>query len=314
MSFFLQGMALGFFMISPVMLFLGIYNPDWVLPRHKRPGRFRVIGTYAFALPAFSFFLGVSTFWGGFGPTLMGWLTGVIAPSLIKVLIDAGHEEEVKDKHRKAEKERQQQKRQATMREAQESNTLELNAKNLSRGDDPLLHRLAGLKEALHAYPTLLEDSFFLQQPDRFYSRYLHLKKLLDQRFQPDEITARRLRQLTGRLLQYAIDRFEAMEPLLGSLQGLDQEYVQRRLKGVRHQAEKQALLDRQQLIDNLEARLLDLTAENEMALTTLDTTLTSLASINTEKQGGTEAAKAALKELKRFSEQLNEYDRSVMS
>ncbi|SFB86674.1 hypothetical protein SAMN05660443_0619 [Marinospirillum celere] len=314
MSFFLQGMALGLFMISPVMLMLGIYNPGWVLPKHRNPGRFRVIGTYAFMLPVISFFLGVSTFWGGFGPTLLGWLTGVLMPVMIKLLVDAGYEQELNAQRRKTQDDLAEKRKQAAMQENQERGTSELKASHLTRQDDPLLHRLAALKEILRGYPQLLEKPLYLQQPDRFYSRYLQLANLLARRFQPDEITARRLRQLALRSLQYAVDRFEAMEPLLGSLQGLDQEYVKRRLQGARHQAEKQALEDRQRLIEQLHNRLLELMAENEMALTTLDTTLTSLASINTDQRGGTEAANQALNELKRFSEQLNEYDRSVMS
>ena len=314
MSFFLQGMALGLLMISPVMFFLGIYNPKWVLPQHKNPNRFRVFGTYAFMLPTISFFLGISTFWGGFGPTLIGWLTGIFAPITVKWLQDAGYHYGQQEAQHKAEAERAEQVRQAERQAAQEKDTAELNAKLLNAQDCAQLHRLAELKIQLVDYADLMELKLFVHQPDRFYSRYLKLTQLIAQRFQPDEVTARRIQKLTLQALDYALERFEAMEPILAGLKGLDQEYVERRLKQARHRSEKQALKDRQRLIEDLEDRLLELVAENEVALTTLDTTLTALAQINTQHQGKTQAAIQALDELKRFSAQLNEYDRSALN
>ena len=313
MSFFLQGMALGLLMISPVMFFLGLYNPNWVLPKHKSPGRLRVFGTYAFMLPTISFFLGVSTFWGGFGPTLVGWLTGIFTPITIKWLQDAGYEYDQEEAQHKAEADRAAQVRQTERQAAQEQDTAELDARQLNQKDCSQLHRLADIKTRLADYAGLSESSLFVHQPNRFYNRYLQLTQLMAQRFQPDEMTARRIQRLILQALDYALERFEAMEPLLASLKGLDQEYVARRLQQARHHGEKKALKDRQRLINDLEERLLELVAENEAALTTLDTTLTALAQINTQRQGKAQAAIQALDELKRFSTQLNEYDRSAL-
>ena len=75
---FLQGFSYGLFMTCLPWLLIGLYNP-WLALAVKTPNRLQVILRYCLGIPFLSVLLWLTSLWGGFSPSLMGWLAGIVA-------------------------------------------------------------------------------------------------------------------------------------------------------------------------------------------------------------------------------------------
>ncbi|WKV92662.1 hypothetical protein [Halomonas sp. HAL1] len=72
---FLQGFSYGLFMTCLPWLLVGLFNPGLALPV-LAPSRLQVIFRYCLLVPFISMLMWLTSLWGGFSPSLFGWLAG----------------------------------------------------------------------------------------------------------------------------------------------------------------------------------------------------------------------------------------------
>src|SRR5690554_3913583 len=75
---FLQGFSYGLFMTCLPWLLVGLANPRLAVPL-AAPSRWQVIARYCLLFPFISVLLWLTSLWGGFSPSLFGWLVGLAA-------------------------------------------------------------------------------------------------------------------------------------------------------------------------------------------------------------------------------------------
>ncbi len=75
---FLQGLAFGLLVSFMPWFMAGLYDPRLVVPE-ELASRWQVILRYAVAMPSVAMLLLMTSFWGGFGASLGGWLVGLAA-------------------------------------------------------------------------------------------------------------------------------------------------------------------------------------------------------------------------------------------
>ena len=75
---FLQGLAFGLLVSFMPWFMAGLYDPRLVVPE-EAASRWQVILRYAVAMPSVAMLLLMTSFWGGFGASLGGWLVGLAA-------------------------------------------------------------------------------------------------------------------------------------------------------------------------------------------------------------------------------------------
>ncbi|MEY6433406.1 cobyrinic acid a,c-diamide synthase, partial [Thioalkalicoccus limnaeus] len=75
---FLQGFALGLFVSCLPWLIVGLIEPRLAVPT-ERPTRVQVLLRYWLIVPFAAFLIWLTSLWGGLGPTLGGWLAGLVA-------------------------------------------------------------------------------------------------------------------------------------------------------------------------------------------------------------------------------------------
>ncbi|MFW6346599.1 MAG: cobyrinic acid a,c-diamide synthase, partial [Halomonas sp.] len=59
-------------------LLVGLVNPSLALGS-EAPARWQVVVRYCLMVPFLSLLLWLTSLWGGFGPSLSGWLAGIVA-------------------------------------------------------------------------------------------------------------------------------------------------------------------------------------------------------------------------------------------
>lgn len=295
---FLQGFSIGLALMCGPWLLTGLFNPALVLPG-GRAERIRVIKRYALILPFLCFLLGLTSLWGGFGPSLAGWLSGlgvlfvwVPGERSIRRSIDSF-------------KQRKQQQRANTEQRAwqQERATTSLDLDEAVAQTDPLVAKLQHVKQQLKL--VKLE----LSQPDRFYTRYIKLKTLLEQRFEPGELAIQRANSLIQDVYNSAIRRLQHQADLQQQCLALDPEFIRRKLDNpATTQLERDALQARWELVDNIYQQQAQLQADNEKTLTALDTTSMALMQLQTQDPGITDADKV-LQALELFNQRVSRYE-----
>ncbi len=300
---FLQGLAYGLFLSCPIWFFIGMMNPAAALPT-ERPNRLQVVFRYWFAVPCVAFLLWVTSLWGGFGPSLMGWLAGlVLIPASLPV--ERGW--------------RRWRRRRAPGRngtgEAKggdgvgESGLLTLDGSRPPTDTDPVVKNLWSVRRELRHAGR--EDLAILA--DRLYTRYHRLRILLGQRFEPGELTLDRSRALVADVCLAAVDDLTAMADRARALQGLDVRFVRRRLaveQGAIHADERSALERRLRLAEDAEAELAGHAARLEGALTALDHAMMAVSRMQTGRSRTSVDARHALQELNRFAQRTERYER----
>lgn len=292
---FLQGFAIGLAIMTGPWLLAGLLKPEWVLP-DIRPNRLKVFFRYGMAVPFTSLVLGLTSLWGGFGASLMGWLSGLgvlfIAVPLERKLRRFLH-------HRKL------QKMANTFREQLDVN-LEKDASN---------DHADSITKQLNAVRTqLLKLKTHVEVPERFYSRYAKLQHVLAKCFQPQELAMQRAQALIKDVYQTSLRQMDRFVDLHQQFQMLDLGYIQRQLSeshvtGVTRDALKQ----RQQLANSLQQEIHSLQAEFEKTLTALDSTRLKLSNLQGTSSSNTELENV-LGALDRFNQRVSQYAPSKRS
>lgn len=308
---FLQGFAYGLFLSCLPWFILGLIEPRLAVPT-DRPTRLQALLRYWLIVPFIAFALWVTSLWGGFGPTLGGWLAGLLA---IPVAIPA---ERAVRSWRQAVRERRRAAHQAAL-EAQQRAALERKAREQglavldpdrqpAQTDDVIL----GLWQAKKRLLAVGRPDLAIQA-DRVYSRYCHVDEVLRGKFDERELTFERSLGLVAEVSRTAIDTLNTMASVARGVTGIDATYVRRRLgqESARLAGEeRQALTRRLELVEATERRLRELNARNEAALTALDDASVAVAAVSTDRPLASVAAEQALADLQRFAERAHRYGR----
>ncbi|QTF93358.1 cobyrinic acid a,c-diamide synthase [Halomonas sp. BM-2019] len=305
---FLQGFSYGLFMTCLPWLLVGLANPRLALASDS-PSRWQVIARYGLVVPFISLLLWLTSLWGGFGPSLAGWLAGLVAVPLALPLERRlrGWLRRRRERRQRLQREAERRHRQA--REAQEAGVAVLDPARPPADADRLVLAMCRAKQGLieARRPDLAV------QADRLYSRYRHVLAVLSGRFDSGELAFERARGLVAEVCLGALDTLDAMASQARGVASVDADFVRRRLAadGKRlGEEERAALLRRLELVEETERRLGELAARNESALTVLDDTAVAMARIETGRPQASLTTERALEELRRFVEGADRYGR----
>lgn len=309
---FLQGFAYGLFVTCLPWGLVGLVNPRLVLPT-EQPGRFQVLFRYGLLLPFVSIVIWLTSLWGGFGPSLGGWLAGLVAVGVALPVERRWRRWRGRRRQRQLQAQAtaaSQQQRARQAQNAREAGVTELDPTQPPANADEVVLALCRAKQQL--VDTGRRD--LAGQVDRFYTRYRHVMALLTTRFDPAELAFERSRSLISEVCLGAVDTFTSMAAQARGVIGLDGEYVRRRLarEGSRLAVEERIALKRRlELLEETEKRIRRLVARNESALTLLDDTAVALAQVETGRPQASLATDQALEELRRFIQGAQRYSRS---
>ncbi|MCP1676218.1 hypothetical protein J2T57_003377 [Natronocella acetinitrilica] len=297
---FLQGLAYGLFLSCPIWFMVGMMNPAKAVPTDP-PRRWHVIARYWFAFPALAFLLWLTSLWGGFGPSLWGWLAGLaVIPASLPL-------ERYWLKWRRQRAQLHKARSTQTRAAAGESALLRLDGARPPEHADAVVQSLWQTRRRLLAAGR--KD--LITQVDRVYTRKARLTDLLGRRFNPGELTYERGRSLVGEVCNAAVDHLNGLAARAEGLAGMDVAYVRRRLAAAdidEHPEERKALQARLDLIAGEEAALRADVAGLESMLTALDDATLAISRLDTDRPTASVEAGRALDDLRRFAERSAQY------
>ncbi|EPC02009.1 hypothetical protein L861_20365 [Litchfieldella anticariensis FP35 = DSM 16096] len=309
---FLQGFAYGLFLTCLPWFLAGMVNPALAAPT-EAPNRLHVVLRYWLLVPFIAFLLWLTSLWGGFGPSLWGWLAGLGAIAVEIPLERRWRRWRAERRQRRLDAQREaeaQRRRVEAEREAREAGVAVLDPSRPPVDADEVILALCRAKQGLEE----VKRPDLATQADRLYSRYVHVLGVLTARFDRSELAFERSRTLIREVCLGAVDNLTAMISQARSVAGVDSAFVRRRLEreGKRLTvAERVALKRRLELVEETERHLRDLSARNESALTALDDTAVAMARIETGRPQASVAADQALADLRRFIDRAERYGRS---
>jgi hypothetical protein len=308
---FLQGFSYGLFMTCLPWLLIGLYNPGIALPVATQ-GRLQVVFRYCLVIPFISMLLWLTSLWGGFSPSLLGWLAGIVAiPAALPIERTLrGWLARRRERRREAQSIAEAQQRRAQEeRKAYEAGVSVLDPARPPEGADDLVLAMCRAKQSLQDVKR--PDLAILA--DRLYSRYRHVMDVLSGRFHTGELAFERSRGLVTQVCFGAVDTLTTMASQARGVVSVDGQYVRGRLErdGNRlSDEERTALVRRLDLLVETEHRLNELSARIESALTVLDDTAVSMARIETTRPQASVTTEKALEDLRRFVEGADRYAR----
>lgn len=308
---FLQGFSYGLFMTCLPWLLVGLFNPGLALPV-LAPNRLQVIFRYCLLVPFISMLMWLTSLWGGFSPSLFGWLAGIVAiPVALPVERTLrGWLARRRERRQEAQRVAAVRKRRAQEeRKAYEAGVSVLDPGRPPEGADDLVLAMCRAKQSL----LDVHRPDLAIQADRLYSRYRHVMDVLSGRFHTGELAFERSRGLVTQVCLGAVDTLTSMASQARGVVSVDGNYVRSRLtqEGKRlGEEERAALVRRLDLLVETEHRLNKLSARIESALTVLDDTAVSMARIETARPQASVTTEKALEDLRRFVEGADRYTR----
>ena len=308
---FLQGFSYGLFMTCLPWLLVGLFNPGLALPV-LAPSRLQVIFRYCLLVPFISMLLWLTSLWGGFSPSLFGWLTGIVAIPLALPVERTlrGWLARRRERRQEAQRVAAVRKRRAQEeRKAYEAGVSVLDPGRPPEGADDLVLAMCRAKQSL----LDVHRPDLAIQADRLYSRYRHVMDVLSGRFHTGELAFERSRGLVTQVCLGAVDTLTSMASQARGVVSVDGNYVRSRLTQEGKQLgeeERAALVRRLDLLVETEHRLNKLSARIESALTVLDDTAVSMARIETARPQASVTTEKALEDLRRFVEGADRYTR----
>ncbi|MGY2462463.1 cobyrinic acid a,c-diamide synthase [Vreelandella sulfidaeris] len=308
---FLQGFSYGLFMTCLPWLLVGLFNPGLAHPA-LAPSRLQVILRYCLVVPSLSVLLWLTSLWGGFSPSLFGWLAGLVAIPVALPIERTLRGWLARRRERRAEAQRVAKAHKQRVQEehkAYEAGVSVLDPARPPEGADELVLAMCRAKQ--HLLDVHRPDLAI--QADRLYSRYRHLLDVLGSRFHTGELAFERSRGLVTQVCLGAVDTLTTMASQARGVVSVDGNYVRHRLSQKGRQLseeERAALVRRLDLLVETEHRLNGLTARIESALTVLDDTAVSMARIETARPQASVTTEKALEDLRRFVEGADRYAR----
>lgn len=310
---FLQGFAYGLFVSCMPWFIAGMVNPRLAVPNDP-PRRWQVFLRYGFIIPFVVFLTWITSLWGGFEPSLAGWLAGLLAVPADLFVERRWRRWRAAAEARRRDAERDRiaaRQRAALEREERESGLRVLDPANPPVDADDIVTGLCATKQRLldARRPDLAMAA------DRIYSRYAHVREVIASKFDRREMTFERASGLVAEVCRGVLDQLDAMASLAHGTAGIDADFVRRRLE--RHRdalalEEAEALARRLQLVDETEHRLRELGGSIEAALTALDDTAVAVAAVETARPQAAVRADQALRDLRRFVDRAPSYSRNV--
>lgn len=308
---FLQGFSYGLFLTCLPWLLVGLFNPSLALPVATY-GRLQVIARYCLMVPSISLLLWLTSLWGGFSPSLLGWLSGIVA---IPVALPV--ERTLRGWLARRRKRRQQaqqdadayQQRAQKDRHAHEAGVAVLDPAKPPVGADNLVLAMCRAKQSL--LDVHRPDLAIL--PDRLYSRYRHLMDVLGERFNPGEMAYERSQGLVSQVCFGAVDTLTTMASQARGVISVDGHYVRGRLEREGNRLddeERAALVRRLDLLVETEHRLNKLSVRIESALTVLDDAAVAMARVETTRPQASVTTEKALEDLRHFIAGADRYAR----
>lgn len=310
---FLQGFALGLFVSCGPWFLAGLINPALAVPAEPA-GRLQVILRYWLAIPFIAFVLWLTSLWGGFGPSLLGWIAGLLAVAAELPLERrwrrwlAGRQAKRREREQRVRAERDRAARAASEREA---GVTELDPAHPPADADALVDALCRVKQRL----LDARRADLAGHADRLYTRYRWALELLRRRFDAREVTGERALQLLQAVGRNGVDELESMASRAAGVLGVDAQYVHRRLRAeddTLTSEERRALERRLQLVDDTEAELRRRAGRLETVITALDDAVVALAGIETDRGHASVTADQALADLQRFVQGADRYQRTT--
>ncbi|MBB3139564.1 cobyrinic acid a,c-diamide synthase [Halomonas organivorans] len=307
---FLQGAAYGLFLTCLPWCLAGLASPRLALA-NEHPTRFQVVVRYVFLVPFVSLLMWLTSLWGGFDPSLGGWLAGLVAIAVELPLERRWRRFRARRHKRRLEEMLRAEADRRRHEDAREAGVSELDPAHPPNDADEVVQALCRAKKAL------LEASRadHAAQVDRLYSRYRHVLEVMASRFTAGELAHERARSLVVEVCLGAVDNFTAMASQARGVAGLDIDFIRRRLGQEADQLsanETSALRRRLALIEDTERSLRRLAARNEAALTALDDTSVALSRIVTDRPQARIGADQACEELRRFIDGAGRYGRET--
>lgn len=309
---FLQGFSYGLLISCLPWLLIGLVKPRVALPTEP-PKRWHAILRYAFAAPTVVLLAWTTSLWGGFEPSVVGWLAGLAAIPA-EIFVERrwrAWQHQRGERRREAAREAQVKRWMADLeRQEREQGLLVLDPARPPQAADAVVLGLCEAKRSLQ----LARRPDLATQADQFYTRYTHVGEVLRGKFDARELTYERARGLVAEVCRNALDNLTAMASLAHGVASIDAEFVRRRLTreaGRLSDDEQQALSRRLALVDDTERRLRDIAARNEAALTALDDTAVAVAGIETGRSQAAVTAEQALQDLRHFADRAGLYGRS---
>jgi len=306
---FLQGFAYGLFLSCLPWFLMAMADPRLALPTEVA-SRWRAILRYWFIVPFIAFALWLTSLWGGFHPSLLGWLAGLGG---VAVALPIERRWRQWRSRRLARRQArvdavEAARHRAVFEQAQrEDGVAVLDPKEPPVAADNVVLALCRAKQ------NLLEArrADLATQADRLYTRYTRVLDTLAAKFDRRELTFGRSQSMVADVCLVAADNLNTMSSLAAGVVGIDHAFVRRRLKqqGKRlHADERDALQQRLDLVADTERRLNGLTARNEAAMTTLDNAAVVMARVQTDRPQAAVDADQALHDLTRFLDKADRY------
>ncbi len=307
---FLQGFAYGLWLSCMPWFLTGMVKPGLALGS-EQAGRWQVFLRYAVALPFAAFLIWLTSLWGGFGPSLGGWLVGLVAVPAGLFLERRWLAAKRQRKQLAAAREIAETTRARRERFSEQQRETGLRVLDPARPPsdaDELVLALCKVKgELVGAGRTELAGL-----ADRIDGRYTRLRTLLAERFDSRELTFDRANSLVTDVSHAALDDLARLSMLAKSNAGMDEAFIRRRLNaagGALSSDERSALTRRLDLLAEGESRIREQASRIEAALTALDDAALAVASLDTARPRTALKADEALTELRRFAATLKRYE-----
>ncbi|MES1925589.1 cobyrinic acid a,c-diamide synthase [Salinisphaera sp. T31B1] len=306
---FLQGFAYGLFLSCLPWFVVGMVEPRLAVPTEP-PSRWQAILRYWFVVPFVAFLLWLTSLWGGFGPSLLGWIAG-LAGLAVEIPVERrwrGWRARRLARRRAAVDAREARRAHDAAANAQrEKGVTVLDPAAPPADADDVVRALCAAKKAL----LDAQRPELATQADRLYARYIRVLEVLGAKFDQRELTFDRSRSLAAQVCLTAVDNLNVMSSLAAGVQGIDTAFVRHRLQNSSerlHADERDALQQRLDLAADTERRLSELGARNETAMTTLDNAAVVMARVATGRPQASVAADEAVADLKRFMDKADRY------
>lgn len=307
---FLQGAAYGLFLTCLPWCLAGLASPRLALAS-EHPTRLQVVVRYAFLVPFLSLLMWLTSLWGGFDPSLGGWLAGLVGIAVELPLERRWRRFRARRHKRRLEEMLRAEATRRRHESAREAGVSELDPEHPPADADEVVQALCRAKQAL----LEVDRADHAAQVDRLYSRYGNVLEVMASRFTAGELAHERARSLVVEVCMGAVDNFTAMASQARGVAGLDIDFIRRRLGQEADQLsanETDALRRRLALIEDTETSLRRLAARNEAALTALDDTSVALSRIVTGRPRARVGADQACEELRRFIDGAGRYGRET--
>ncbi|MDA3920868.1 MAG: hypothetical protein PF501_09360 [Salinisphaera sp.] len=306
---FLQGFAYGLFLSCLPWFLIGMVDPRLAVPTLP-PSRWQAVLRYWAVVPFVAFLLWLTSLWGGFGPSLLGWIAGLAAVACEVPAERWWRRWRTRRSIRRSEATRvaEAQRQRADFERAErEEGVAVLDPGTPPVDADDVVLALCRAKQSL----LDVRRPDLASQADRLYTRYAHVVDILCAKFDRREVTFDRSRAMVAQVCLTAADNLNAMNSLAAGVVGIDTAFVRRRLQQQPNRLpaeERDALQQRLDLAADTERRVRDLSARNEAALTTLDNAAVVMARVETDRPQASVAADQALHDLKQFMDKAERY------